>query len=152
MNVSVKEENGFILNSTFACGSENSLLDFREYAVILAYLAKTLELLKECFAPQDTVTIYTVVLIYFIQGFTYLFDIKTYYDMSILSLKYPTLKFSYDSLSKLYDILRRGQANVLKFEEKLVAECLRQIAIDGHVFGCESADNELVEKEYKFKN
>lgn len=148
---SIKEGIGFIPNSTFACDSEISSLDFGEYAITLANSGKILNLLKECFNPQDAVTIYTVAVIHFVQGFTYLQDIKTYYDMSVLSLKYPTLKLGYESLSKLYDTLGRRQTNVLKLEEKLVAECSRQIAIDGHVIGCESAENDLAEKGYKFR-
>ena len=148
---SIKEGIGFIPNSTFACDSEISSLDFGEYAITLANSTRTLELLKECFNPQDAVTIYTVALIHFIQGFTYLRDIKNYYDMSVLSLKFPTLKLGYGALAKLYDTLGRRQTNVLKFEEKLVTECSREIAIDGHVIGCESSNNDLAEKGYRFK-
>ena len=148
---SIKEGIGFIPNSTFACDSEISSLDFGEYAITLANSTRTLELLKECFNPQDAVTIYTVALIHFIQGFTYLRDMKAYYDMSILSLKYPTLKLGYESLAKLYDTLGRRQTSVLKLEEKLVTECSHEVAIDGHVIGCESTSNDLAEKGYKFK-
>lgn len=90
-------------------------------------------------------------MIHFIQGFTYLKDIRSYYDMSILSIKYPSLKLGYEALSKLYDSLGRRQGNVIKMEEKLIAACSRQIAIDGHVIGCESTMNDLAEKGYKFK-
>ena len=34
---------------------------------------------------------------------------------------------------------------MLKLEEKLISECSHQIAIDGHVIGCESAENDLAE-------
>ena len=148
---SIKEGIGFIPNNTFACDSDISTLDFGEYAITIANSTRTLSLLKECFNPLDAVTIYTVALIHFIQGFTYLKDIKSYYDMSILSIKYPSLKLGYESLSRLYDTLGRRQAGVLKLEEKLISECSHQIAIDGHVIGCESAENDLAEKGYKFK-
>ena len=147
---SIKDGIGFIPNSTFACDTEISSLDFGEYAITIANSAKTLALLKECFNPQDAATIYTVALIHFIQGFTYLRDIKSYYDMSILSLNYPTLKLGYDSLSKMYDTLGRRQTNVIKLEEKLVEECSHQIAIDGHVIGSGSTENDLSEKGYKY--
>ena len=68
----------------------------------MANSRKTLALLKECFNPQDAVTIYTVAMIHFIQGFTYLRDIRSYYDMSVLSIRYPSLKLGYGSLSKLF--------------------------------------------------
>lgn len=148
---SIKEGIGFVPNNTFACDSEISSLDFGEYAITLANTTKTFSLLKDCFNPQDAAIIYVVSLIHFIQGFTYLKDIKGYYDMSVLSLRFPSLKLGYESLSKLYDTLGRRQTNVLQFEEKLISECSRQIAIDGHVIGCESTENDLAEKGYKFK-
>ena len=148
---SIKEGIGFIPNNTFTCDSEISSLDFGEYAITMANSQKTLALLKECFNPQDAVTIYAVAMIHFIQGFTYLRDIRSYYDMSVLSIRYPSLKLGYGALSKLYDALGRRQDNVIKMEEKLIAACSRQMAIDGHVIGCESAMNDLAEKGYKFK-
>lgn len=147
----IKEGIGFIPNDNLTIDSDISALDYGEYAVTLANTNHVLDLLKECFNPEDATVIYVVSLIHFIQGFTYLCNIRNYYDMSLLSLRYPTLKLGYDSLSKLYDALGRRQGNVLKMEEKLLASCSKEIAIDGHVIGCESADNDLAEKGYKFK-
>ena len=148
---SIKEGVGFIPNTTFNCDSDISSLDFGEYAITMANSQKTLTLLNECFNPQDAAVIYTVAMIHFIQGFTYLRDIHNYYDMSILSVRYPSLKLGYDALSKMYDSLGRRQTNVIRMEEKLIAECSHQMAIDGHVIGCESSLNDLAEKGYKFK-
>ena len=147
---SIKEGIGFIPNSTFACDADISSLDFGEYAITMANSQKTLALLKECFNPQDAVTIYVVAMIHFIQGFTYLRDIRSYYDMSVLSVRYPSLKLGYGSLSKLYDALGRRQDNVIQMEEKLITACSRQMAIDGHVIGGGSTMNDLAEKGYKF--
>ncbi len=142
---------GSIPNSTFTCDSEISSLDFGEYTITTANSRKTLALLKECFNPQDAVTIYVVAMIHFIHGFTCLRDIRSYYDMSVLSIRYPSLKPGYGSLSKLYDALGRRQGNVIRMEEKLISACSHQMAVDGHVIGCESAMNDLAEKGYKFK-
>ena len=147
---SIKEGIGFIPNNTFAAESEISSLDFGEYAVTLANSKKTYTLLKDCFNPEDAARIYAVSLIHFIQGFTYLKDIKSYYDMSILSLIFPSLKMGYDALSTLYDALGRRQTSVIAMEERLVAACSDQIAIDGHVIGCNSENNDLAEKGYRF--
>ena len=71
--------------------------------------------------------------------------------MSVLSVRFPFLKLGYDALSKLYDTLGRRQTNVLRMEEKLLETSSRQMAIDGHVIGCVSENNDLSEKGYKFK-
>ena len=148
---SIKEGIGFVPNDSFACDSEISTLDFGEYAVTLANTQNTFSILKDFFNPEDATTIYVTSIIHFIHGFTYLKDIHNYYDMSILSLKFPSLKLGYDALSKLYDSLGRRQTNVLIVEEQLVKNCSGQIAIDGHVIGCSSENNDLSEKGYKFK-
>ena len=147
---SIKEGIGFIPNGTFACDEEISSLEFGEYAITTANSKKTLTLLKECFNPQDAVTIYVIAMIHFVQGFTYLRDIHSYYDMSVLSIWYPSLKLGYDALSRLYDALGRRQGSVIKMEEKLLSACSRQMAIDGHAIGCGSVMNDLAEKGYKF--
>ena len=147
----IKEGLGFVPNTTFASDSEISSLDFGEYAVSIANSGKTRSLLWECFNPEDAARIYGLALIHFIQGFTYLKDVKDYYDMSVLSLAYPSLKMGYSSLSSLYDSLGRRQGSVLRMEEKLAAMSSGQIAIDGHVIGCGSTENDLAEKGYKFR-
>lgn len=148
---SIKEGIGFVPNNSFNCDTEISTLEFGEYAVVLANSQDVLALLQECFNPEDAVRIYVVSLIHFVQGFTYLKDLHTYYEMSFLSLKYPSLKLGYDALSSLYDSLGRRQGNVLRMEEKLVRACSGQVAIDGHVIGSCSTENDLAEKGYKFR-
>lgn len=148
---SIREGIGFIPNSNFACDTEITSLEFGEYAVTLANSLKTLALLQECFNPEDAVRIYSVAVIHFVQGFTYLKDIKDYYDMSILSLRFPGLKMGYESLTNLYDTLGRRQTNVLKMEQRLVEQSSHETAIDGHVIGCEFGENDLAEKGYKFQ-
>lgn len=146
----IKEGIGFVPNNNLVSDAEISTLEFGEYAVVLANSAKTLGLLNRCFNPEDAVRIYVTALIHFVQGFTYLKDIRSYYEMSILSLKYPSLKLGYSALSSLYDDLGRRQGNVLRLEETLVSACSKQMAIDGHVIGNCSSRNDLAEKGYKF--
>lgn len=147
----IKEGIGFVPNKTYNRDAEVTSLDFGEYAITLANSSHTFELLKQCFNPEDAATIYAIGIIEAIQGFTYLKDIKPYYDMSVLSVRFPSLKLGYSSLSKLYDSLGRRQKNVLEFEERLLAESSGQIAIDGHAIGSMSTENDLAEKGYKFR-
>src|SRR6056297_3094374 len=94
---SIKPDIGFVPNKNLLCDSEISTLEFGEYAVTLANSNKTLALLRECFNPKDALLIYAVSIIHFIQGFTYMKDIQSYYEMSYLSIKYPSLKLGYES-------------------------------------------------------
>jgi hypothetical protein len=148
---SIKPGIGFVPNGSFLCDAEISTLEFGEYAVTLVNSQQTLALLRECFNPEDALLIYSVSIIHFIQGFTYMKDIQSYYDMSYLSIKYPSLKLGYESLSSLYDSLGRRQGSVIKMEEKLVFASSGQLAIDGHVIGCVSGENDLAVKGYKFR-
>lgn len=148
---SIREGIGYVPNDSFVRGSEISTLEFGEYALVAANSGKTLGMLRECFNPVDALRIYSVAMIHFVQGFTYLKDIHKYYEMSYLSLLYPSLKLGYDALSSLYDGLGRRQGGVLLLEEKLLNASSHQVAIDGHVIGGGSTENDLTEKGYKFK-
>lgn len=147
----IKEGIGFVPNATFATSEEITTVEFGEYAVSLANSTQTLSKLKEVFNPLDAISIYVVALIHVVQGFVYMKDVERYYEMSVLSLRYPELKLGYKALSKLYDKLGRRQNSVLEFQQRLLDQSSRQIAIDGHVIADCSADNDLAAKGYKFQ-
>ena len=147
----IKEDIGFVPNENYNRDTDITSLEFGEYAVVLQNSQKTLALLKEFFNPLDALRIYCTAVIHFIQGFTYLSDVGKHYEMSYLSLKYPGLKLGYTALSSLYEDLGRRQTNVLRLEEALVKRSSGEIAIDGHVIGCVSEENDLASKGYKFR-
>lgn len=146
----IKEGVGFVPNSNYSSDDEITSLEFGEYALVLQNSQKTLKLLMDYFNPLDALRIYCTAVIHFINGFTYLCDVSKYYEMSYLSLKYPGLKLGYTALSELYDSLGRRQGNVLKLEQALADNSSHEIAIDGHVVGCVSGENDLASKGYKF--
>lgn len=146
----IKEGIGFIPKGTGIRESEISTVDYGEYAITMQNTKHVLHRLMDCFNAEDATTIYIVSLIHFLHGFTYLRDIKAYYEMSYLSVQYPSLNLSYEALGKLYDSLGRRQNSVLNFEKNLLEESSHQIAIDGHVIGSDSTENDLSEKGYKF--
>ena len=147
---SIVEGQGYIPNSNLLCDAEISTVEFGDYAVSLANSRKTLSLLESCFNKTDAIRIYAIALIHFTQGFVHMKDISICYEMSYLSLLWPGLKLGYDALEKLYDQLGRRQGGVLQLEERLIQASSRQVAIDGHVIGSGSAENDLTEKGYKF--
>ena len=146
----IKEGVGFISNSSYLVDTETSCLDYGEYAITVANSTDVYDLLKTCFNPEDATRIFIIAAIHYIHGFTYLKNLKSYYDSSVLSLRFKNLSFGYDSVAKLYDALGRRQGPVLEFERKLVEASTRQMAIDGHVIGSTSECNDLSGKGYKF--
>ncbi|MDI9470076.1 MAG: transposase [Bacillota bacterium] len=146
----IKEGVGFVPNTYFLSQNEISTVDFGEYAVVLANSRKTLELLRACFHPEDAVKIYCIALIHFIQGFTSVKDIKSYFDMSYLSLKYPTLKLGQAAVSKLYDDLGRRGNSVFLMKQKLVDASSGQIAVFSQAFSDVSHENDSFCEEYEF--
>lgn len=147
----IKEGIGFIPNNSFICDSEISTLDYGEYAITLVNSKNIFSMLNEFFNPQDAAMIYVISIVHFINGFTYIKNIRDYFDMSILSLVFPSLKLGKETVSNLYESLGSRQTSILKMEERLVKLSSGQIAIDGHVIGSTSENNDLSEKGYKFK-
>ena len=147
----IKTGKGFVPNDNYARDIEMTSMEFGQYAPVLANSQNTLQLLEEFFNPIDASRIYCTAVIHFINGFTYLTEVSRYYEMSYLSLKYPGLKLGYKALSALYDDLGRRQTNVLAMEAALVSRSSHQMAIDGHVIGNVSNENELSAQGYKFR-
>ncbi len=147
---SIKPDKGFIPNDNYARDVEMTSLEFGQYAVVLANSKGTLQLLEEFFNPIDAARIYCTAVIHFVHGFTYLTEVSRYYEMGYLSLRFPGLKLGYKALSSLYDDLGRRQTNVLAMEAALVERSSHQMAIDGHVIGNVSNENDLSSKGYKF--
>ena len=141
---------GFVPNSGALRDEEVSALDFGEWAVALANSSGTLSLLREHFSARDAERIYAVAVVHFVQGFAYMRDVASFYEMSALQLRLPGLRLGYDALSRLYEDLGRRQGPVLAFEQALVDRCSGQVAVDGHVVGCRSGESGLAEKGYKF--
>ena len=141
---------GFVPNSGSLRDEEVTALDFGEWAVALANSGEALALLREHFSARDAERIYAVAVVHFVQGFTYMRDVASFYEMSALQLRMPGLRLGYAALSKLYEDLGRRQGPVLAFEQALVERCSGQVAIDGHVVGTRAWEGDLAEKGYKF--
>ena len=142
---------GFVPNAAALRDEEVTALDLGEWAVALANSAGTLSLLREHFSPRDAERIYAVAVVHFVQGFTYMRDVASFYEMSALQLRFPGLRLGYDALSRLYGDLGRRQGPVLAFEQALVDRCSGEVAVDGHVVGARSGEGDLAEKGYKFR-
>lgn len=126
-------------------------LAYGSYA-LLQFLSKdVLEKLQDCFLPERAAQIYTYGLILCANGFVHLDQVDEYFQESIMSLQYSkyAFKMKYNALfNLLHDLGMKGNP-VRKFEQKLIDNSSRNIAIDGHVVRSCSTNNDLAEPGYK---
>ena len=140
---------GFIPNDNYKKDDEITTVDFGEYFLAAAVSDDTLSLLKEVFNIKDALNIYLLSLIYFVNGFTYIKNVKPLYDMSYLSIRYPSLSLSEHVVTRMLDDLGRRQGRVEAFEDLLIERSSREMAVDGHAIKSSSHDNCLSEDGYK---
>lgn len=151
---SIAEGIGFIPNSNYVDSTKTTTMDFGEYFLTSQITKEILENLKQCFNVKDAINIYNLALIHFINGFTYIKNIKPIYDLSYLSMKYPTLSLSEYIVSNLLHNLGCHTTQIEDFENLLINKSTKQFAVDGHAIMCTSDNNALAEegnKKLKFK-
>ena len=127
---------------------------YGQYALLQALSKDVLEKLKECFLPERATQIYTYGLILCAQGFVHLDQVNEFYTESIMSLQYSnySFKMGYDALTNLlHDLGMKGNP-VKKFEQLLIDNSSKKIAIDGHVIRSCSWNNDLAEPGYKMSS
>lgn len=145
----IKEGIGFVPNDGRVRKGEATCLEFGQYAVALANTGGVLEMLKAHFNPMDAATVYAMAVINCVNGMMPVKDVGKHHAMSILALRFPSVKMGPDALASLLDALGRRQKEVLSFEGALCAASGEEIAIDGHAMPSSSRLNDLAEPGYK---
>lgn len=86
-----------------------------------------------------------------VNGFTYIDQIDDYYQESFMSVIFKNFSFNmgYTALSTLLRELGKKGNRVKAFEQSLIDESSKSIAIDGHVIRSCSEENDLAEPGYK---
>lgn len=148
----IEEQNGFVPNNNFILSEEISTLEYGQYAVAINNSQKTLNRLLVHFNPIDAYCIYLMAIIHIVNNFVPLKDIHKYIEQSYISIKYPNIKFSYYHLSNLLDALGRRQGKVQEFEQSLLDDSSKEIAIDGHDIKSSSHENDLADLGNKFSS
>ncbi len=148
----INPNKGFIPNTNFIMSEDITTLEYGQYAVVLNNSKNTLNKLLNHFNTKDAYTIYLTAVIHIVNGFTPLKDIEEYTKQSYISLMHTDIKFSYHCLSSLLDALGRKQTKVHQFEQSLINECSKQIAIDGHDIKSCSHENNLAEVGNKYSS
>ena len=145
----ITERDGFIPNDSFVSKDIITSKNYGNYAFAIECSKSTLNRLMEVFHPSDARQIYAAAVIFFVNGFTYMTNMKDVLELSYLSIKFDKVNLGYDALHTLYKNLGTRGSKVRQFESLAVDASSKRIAIDGHVIACTSECNDLSEFGYK---
>ncbi len=126
---------------------------YGQYALLISLSGDILEKLEKCFTYERAAQIYSYSLILCANGFVHMDQIDDLYQESFLSILYRkySFKMGYTVLSNLlHDLGMRGEP-VRLFEQSLIDNCSKNVAIDGHVISSCSEENDLAEPGYKIR-
>lgn len=141
---------GFVPNGGSLRSQEWRTLEFGQWAVADDLAQGVRGLLGEFFNAEDADKVFVVALCHFVEGLTYMKDVRGLYEMSVLSLRYPGLRLGPDAMATLYDDLGRRDGPVMELQRALAGRCSGAVAVDGHVVGSCSRGNDLASKGYRF--
>ena len=132
---------------------DDSITDvsYGSYALIKFLSEDILERLEKYFGQEQGTQIYCYGLIMCVNGFTYIDQIDDYYQESFMSVIFKNFSFKmgYTALSTLLRELGKKGNRVKAFEQSLIDESSKSIAIDSHVIRSCSEENDLAEPGYK---
>ena len=146
---SISLDLGFVPNQNYSKNEMLTSMNFGEYFITYKLSLNVLDKLLEVFNTKEAYQIYLLSLLHFVNGFTYVKNIKPDYDLSYLSKRYPSISLSEHIITNLFDDLGKHTTNVEKFEQLLADRSSKELAVDGHVIKTSSHDNELAENGNK---
>lgn len=124
---------------------------YGQYALLMHLSSDILDKLKACFPIERAIQIYSYAIIMAANGFRYIDQIDDFYQESILSIEYQkyAFKMGHVALSNLLSDLGKRGERINAFEQSLIDQSSKNIAIDGHVIRSCSNENDLAEPGYK---
>lgn len=144
-------QDGFIPNNNYLADDIIRVKNFGSYYVALFASSSVLESLKEFFNAKDANRIYVIAIIFFVEKFQYMKNIKRCYELSYLSVIFSNIALSDNSLRNFYSDLGIKTDRVREFEAKVLDDSSGKLAVDGHVITCCSSHNDLSEYGYAYK-
>lgn len=129
-------------------------VSYGKYSLLMTLSEDILQKLEACFPIEKAAQIYAYSLILCANGFVYIDQIDEYYQESILSVLYKnySFKMGYTALSSLLHDLGMKTNPIKFFEQSLIDNSSKNIAIDGHVIRSCSLENDLAEPGYKINH
>ena len=144
-------EDGFIRNGGKLSDTGTTVFEFGCYFLIREYAAETSDRLKEFFNTKEANQIFTVAAIFVAERFRHMKRIADIFATSVLSKWYPHVQVGKDALSTLYNNLGRYGTIPDKFQQSLIDNSSKKVAIDGHVIACSAESGDLSAFGYKAK-
>lgn len=126
---------------------------YGQYALLMHLSDDVYDKLKACFPLERATQIYSYALILCAKGFVHVDQIDEIYQESFLVVLYRDFSFKMGATALsnlLHDLGMRG-GPINKFEQSLIDESSKNIAIDGHVIRSCSDLNEPAEIGYKLR-
>ena len=80
----INEKTGFVPNDNYISSDTITGRDYGDYAFVVENSVSTYEKLQSIFHPKDAEQIYVVAIIFFVNGFTCMKNIKDVFDFSYL--------------------------------------------------------------------
>ena len=142
---------GFIPNTNKVISDDVSIVNFGEYAIALANSSSVLEKLLAFFNEDDARRIYVMGIIWMINGYTFIKDFKPLYEQSWLSVAFPDLALSEETVSSFLKTLGKRHQRIERFEQSLIDNGSGLFAIDGHVILSCSNENDMASFGNKYK-
>ena len=144
-------EDGFVRNAGKIGNSSITVFEYGAYFLIRELAVETMRQLKDCFNAKEANQIFTVASIFVAEKFQYMKRLADIREHSVLSLWYPDVKIGKDALNTLYGNLGRHGTLPEKFQQTLIDNSSRKVAIDGHVIACSAESTDLSAFGYKAK-
>ena len=144
-------EDGFVRNAGKIGNSSITVFEYGAYFLIRELAVETMRQLKDCFNAKEANQIFTVASIFVAEKFQYMKRLADIREHSVLSLWYPDVKIGKDALNTLSGNLGRHGTLPEKFQQTLIDNSSRKVAIDGHVIACSAESTDLSAFGYKAK-
>ena len=144
-------EDGFIRNGAKMSDTEITVFEFGGYFLVREFAAGTLELLKDQFDVREANQIFAVAAIFVVERFQYMKRIGSIYSESVLAKWYPNIRLGKDALKTLYENLGKYGTKPDQFQQNLIDNSSKKVAIDGHVIACSADSSDLSAFGYKAK-
>ena len=144
-------EDGFIPNNNHLSQSEITVFEYGPYAFIRKVSSDILKKLKSFFNADDANQIFVCACITVVEGFTYMKNMREVFEQSVLSIWFKEVHVGQDAMRTLYENLGLRTTIPDQFEQSLIDESSKKVAIDGHVIACSSMMNDLSAFGYKVR-